>query len=423
MKDKTLTLSPREATDRAIASSIFRHITDRSLAKIEVRYSTHTPSVSLAGVQNQLHALAKRQPLPKIDFSCRTHDNLLDDATGETHIRLIYAIANEPKERSGFFAWLLGLFSRSGSNKPQHELSQDQDVVVEIKTVLKHAINSRTRRFQRHPVPGVAHVTLVVREPRIDKLLSAMKDPHDLANWFRRQIQALDHPVSPNLTASYQFRPYRAAEGTDLLGGGDLEIDLLEIAPEPTLRPHQTLTTVQTITPERPPVTPTATATPAQLMDDAGTLPPDWAESSPYILTIQIETPKPPAGKGEIQLDRLPVRIDRNLLLKCGLADYSPVAAHVASNQTPLEIDATPAGRLRLNAHPRKEFGLPMYYLADSDMRGIVRPIDLATAEARIVVNSPQGVSHPIHGHLNPIVLRLTVRPASASQPNQGVQQ
>lgn len=438
MKDKTLTLSPREATDRAIASAIFRHIANKGMSKIEVRYSTHTPAVSHRGIQSQLHSLAKRQPLPKIDFSCRPHDNPLDDATGETHIRLIYSTSAGSGQIVGPLIWFQRLFSRTGSAATTPAVNQDQDVVTEIKAALKHAANARAKRFQKHPIPDVAHVTLVVREARIDKLLSAMKDPIDLAIWFRRQIQALDHPVSPRLTASYEFRPYRAAEGTDLLGGCDLEIDLLEIAPESITQHVRT-----TITPPATPRAQTKQGTPPPLsasslshpipaptntqhpkvISDFGTLPPDWTESSPYILTIQIESPKPPAGKGEIQLDHLPVRMDRNLLLKCGLAEYFPVAAHVASNQTPLEIDATPAGRLRLNARPRKEFGLPMYYLADGEPRGIVRPIDLATAEARIVINSPQGVTHPVHGHIDPIVLRLTVAPAPTFLPPRGAQQ
>lgn len=412
MRSRTFTIGRSEATDLNIAGLINRHITDKHLTKIQVRHSSHSPAVSHQGIQERLRALAKRQPLPKIDFSCRPHDNSLTDASGETHVQLIYLSA--PPQTRRLRDRLLALFQKPGAKPAARSINDNTIVIDEIRLILKNTLTSWKHHHKRQAVP-ICHVAAIAREERINQLLSPM-DRNTLADWFKNEIEVSGYTVGARFSVSYQFRPYRSEQGTDVLGGGDIELELMDIPQEPAIgedTPCEIPTPAKPM-PERKEPSAMATRLPRRTLTVIdGTLPPDWVEDTqPYILAVRILQPASCLGQIEFQLRDLPARIDRDLLVVHGLDKQTSTASLVASNSTPLEIDVTPAGRLFLKAQARQGLGTPMYYLPSG--RGIIGDVQLNTADARIIVNSPHGVRDPVHGHLDPIILQVTVKANAA---------
>lgn len=413
MSIKETALPHGVASDEKIAAIIFQHITQKGLTKIQVRIPRSSSHVSHRGIQSRLMALAKRQQLPAIDFSCRTHSNPLDEITGETFIRFHFSDTTPAEQPSskGFLAKLKATVSGKPATPVRTPPLDSRNLIAELEDSLKLANVAYAHRYLRTEMPEIMHVAITARDERFKELLAPMS-AHDLSDWCAGKLRKINAPIAQHLTAAFRFAPYRSEEGTDMLGGGDLEIELHDTAqPRPsTMRPTHTPPPSAV----RMPAATTLAPDMRMQADDSGTLPPDMAA---YVLELRIEFPQSGLDANACQTLALPACINRETLTQAGLGKHDPDIAQIASQSTPLSVDVSPTGYLMLSAGVHKYLGEPMYYLADNDATVpiSVAGLILESASAEIFVNAPQGTRHPTRGHLPPVRLHLSVKENSAS--------
>lgn len=421
-QSKDFRLAGSQATVAEVVRLVHRQIKAPGVSRIEVRFSRQSrEAFSVDQAFDRLTALVKESGL-SCQVSVRAHELPLDDARGEHVVRLFGAVpkpAPAQAQAPAWARWVRGLpligrlapATATSGGKPARpvnewpavpDLPRGQAVELLCKALSVAAANEEPHL---HDSP-VHRVKIIVRRPELHKALQPVVDQaaQQAAAWLRKELASRQRVTSADLRVIYAYALQGDGERTQVVGRGDLEVQLLR-EPEPEIHPAQ------------PAGAEGATALPVTLatamLDDRATAMP---ERSGPALTLRVlgTTHERFIEPFELCFDALPARFDRAALHAGGFGRLHGQALTVASQSCPLTIDRAGDGGLRLHATARAS-GSAMYF-RDSDRSGIVGTVDLPTSQATLIVNEAQGLVDPTsRERLYPLVIELQLRePASA---------
>lgn len=435
------TLTGKQTTVAGVTKLINRHLRGTTLRRIEVRYSTQvSPPFQQEASQSQIAALLREHGVTNVSVSVRHTEVAIDDAAGEHRVRMIH----EQREPSGFGSlfgvgpsfpgWLVRLVPGRRSPAPDAgpadaPLAQQPPAARQppagpavterratelLSQALTLALRGEGPTLDDEPIQGLR---VIVRHPDVHFALGALlsRDPSGSSVWAARALAKHKRTAVAAPHIAYDYQPPQRGEHTEVVGGADIEVQLLRTPPAAATAPAPDRDTsarpaVPHLLHKR--VDPShATALPIEGATHDGTLLPATSPP-PAALTVRVlgTTERNFDHPFELRFDRLPATFDRQALERGGFAARHGASLRVASQSSPLVIDRDGVGGLVVTAAARPGTNrLPMYFRADTHA-GVVGTQSLHAQSERLVVNGPMPLVDPVNGGcLHPLVVELAL--------------